>query len=107
MAKIGRFWTFFEPDMSHSTVLFQSQKIPKNHLHTGVFPTTQMCVDQLLEFIEKQQSEKYTHTEKVRNTTGGCRLWDVKNSAYKNSSPTEVKRFFIHQNLSIFITKSL
>jgi hypothetical protein len=31
----------------------------------------------------------------------------VKNSGYKNSSPTEVKRTFIHQNLSNFITKSL
>jgi hypothetical protein len=36
------------------------------------------------------------HTEKVRNNTRGCRLWDVKNSGYKNSSPTEVKRTFIH-----------
>jgi hypothetical protein len=36
-----------------------------------------------------------------------CRLWDVKNSGYKNSSPTEVKRTFILQNLSIIITKSL
>jgi hypothetical protein len=31
----------------------------------------------------------------------------VKNNGYKNSSPTEVKRTFIHQNLSIFIPKSL
>jgi hypothetical protein len=36
-------------------------------------------------------------------TTRGCRLWDVKNSG----SLTEVKRTFIHQNLSIFMTKSL
>jgi hypothetical protein len=48
-----------------------------------------------------------THTEKVRNTIRGCRLWNVKNSGCKNSSPTEVKRTFIHQNLSILITKSL
>jgi hypothetical protein len=48
-----------------------------------------------------------THTEKVRNTTRGCRLWEEKNSGCKNSSPTEVKRAFIHQNLSILITKSL
>jgi hypothetical protein len=48
-----------------------------------------------------------THTEKVRNSTRGCRLWDVKNSGCMNSSPTEVKRTFIHRNLSIFITKSL
>jgi hypothetical protein len=49
----------------------------------------------------------HSHTEKVRNTTRGCRLWDVKNRGYKNSSLTEVKRTFIHQNLSIFITKSM
>jgi hypothetical protein len=49
----------------------------------------------------------YVHTEKIRNTDRGCRLWEVKNSGYKNSSSTEVKRTFIHQNLSIFITKSL
>jgi hypothetical protein len=35
----------------------------------------------------------------------GCRLWEVKNSGCKISSPTEVKRTFIHQNLSIFITE--
>jgi hypothetical protein len=29
----------------------------------------------------------------------------VKNSGYKNSSPTEVKRSFMHQNLSIFIPR--
>jgi hypothetical protein len=45
------------------------------------------------------------HMEKVRNTDRGCRLWDVKNSGCKNSSPTEVKRTFIHQNLSIFNNK--
>jgi hypothetical protein len=49
----------------------------------------------------------HAHTEKVRNTTRGCRLWDVNNSGCKNLSPTEVKRTFIHQNLSIFIPKSL
>jgi uncharacterized protein YcgL (UPF0745 family) len=48
----------------------------------------------------------HTHG-KVRNTYRGCRLWNVKNSGYKNSSPTEVKRNFTHQNLSISITKSL
>jgi hypothetical protein len=48
-----------------------------------------------------------THTEKIRNTDRGCRLWEVKNSGCKNSSPTEVKRSFIHQNLSIFIAKSM
>jgi hypothetical protein len=47
------------------------------------------------------------HTEKIRNTTRGCRLWEVKNSGCENSSPTEVKRTFNHQNLSIFITKSM
>jgi hypothetical protein len=47
------------------------------------------------------------HTEKIRNTDRGCRLWEVKNSGIKNSSPTEVKRTFIHQNLSIFIAKSM
>jgi hypothetical protein len=46
-----------------------------------------------------------THTEKVRKTTRGCRLWDVKNIGCKNLSPTEVKHTFINQNLSIFITK--
>jgi hypothetical protein len=51
--------------------------------------------------------ESPTHTEKVSNNTWRCRLWDVKNSGYKNSSPTGVKRTFIHQNLSIFITKKL
>jgi hypothetical protein len=45
--------------------------------------------------------------EKFRNATRGCRLWDVKNSGCKNTSPTEVNHTFIHQNLSIFITKSL
>jgi hypothetical protein len=54
-----------------------------------------------------QCSQKTTHTEKIRNTTRGCRLWEVKNSGCENSSPTEVKRTFIHQNLSIFITKSM
>jgi hypothetical protein len=44
--------------------------------------------------------------EKIRNTTRGCRLWGVKNSGCKISSPTEVKRTFIHQNLSIFIPKN-
>jgi hypothetical protein len=48
-----------------------------------------------------------THTEKIRNTTRGSRLWEVKNSGFENSYPTEVKRTFIHQNLSIFITKSM
>jgi hypothetical protein len=48
-----------------------------------------------------------THTEKIRNTTCGCRLWEVENSGCENSSPTEVKRAFIYQNLSIFITKSM
>jgi hypothetical protein len=47
------------------------------------------------------------HTEKIRNTDRGCRLWEVKNSGCKNLSPTEVKRTFIHQNLSIFIAKSM
>jgi hypothetical protein len=46
---------------------------------------------------------KGTHTE-ISNTTRGCRLWDVKNSGFENSSSTEVKRTF-HQNWSIFITK--
>jgi hypothetical protein len=49
----------------------------------------------------------YTHTEKIRNTDRGCRLWEVKNSGCNNSSPTEVKRTFIHQNLSICIAKSM
>jgi hypothetical protein len=49
----------------------------------------------------------HTNTEKVSNTTRGCRLWNVKISGFKNSSPTEVKHIFIHQNLSIYITKSL
>jgi hypothetical protein len=49
-------------------------------------------------------NQSSAHTEKVRNATRGCRLWDVKNSGYKDSSPTEVKRTCIHQNLSIFIT---
>jgi hypothetical protein len=43
------------------------------------------------------------HTRKI----SGSRLWEVKNSGCENSSPTEVKRTFIHQNLSIFITKSM
>jgi hypothetical protein len=47
------------------------------------------------------------HTEKIRNTTLGCRLWEVKNSGCENSSPTEVKCTFIYQNLSIFIAKSM
>jgi hypothetical protein len=47
------------------------------------------------------------HKEKIRNTDRGCRLWEVKNSGCRNSSPTEVKRTFIHQNLSIFIAKSM
>jgi hypothetical protein len=60
-------------------------------------------------FTEKSFHRKFltAHTEKIRNTTRGCRLWEVKNSGGKNSSPTEVKRSFIHQNLSIFITKSM
>jgi hypothetical protein len=49
---------------------------------------------------------KASHTEKVSNTTRGCRLWDVKNSGYKNSSSTEMEHTFIHQNLSIFIPKN-
>jgi hypothetical protein len=53
------------------------------------------------------KSKITAHTEKVSNANRGCRLWDVKNSYYKNSSPTEVKRTFIHQNLSILIPKSL
>jgi hypothetical protein len=40
------------------------------------------------------------HTEKIRNTTRGCRLWEVKNSGCENSSPTEVKRHF---HLSKFV----
>jgi hypothetical protein len=49
----------------------------------------------------------FTHTEKIRNATRGCRLWQVKNCSCENSSPTEVKRTFNFQNLSIFITKSM
>jgi hypothetical protein len=43
------------------------------------------------------------HTRKK----SGCRLWEVKNSCCKNLSPTEVKRTYILQNLSIFISKKL
>jgi hypothetical protein len=62
-----------------------------------------------IESFESFQYKKLanTHTEKIRNTTRGSRLWEVKNSGCKNSSPTEVKRTFIHQNLSIFIAKSM
>jgi hypothetical protein len=55
---------------------------------------------------QKEDGGISTHMEKVRNTTRGCRLWEVKNSGCKISSPTEVKRTFIHQNLSIFIPKN-
>jgi hypothetical protein len=46
-------------------------------------------------YFENQFIGIKAHTEKVRNTTRGCRLWDVKNSCCKNSSSTEVKRTFI------------
>jgi hypothetical protein len=53
-------------------------------------------------FIQTHNIEmKATHTEKVRNTSG-CRLWNVKNSGFKNSFPTEVKRSFIPRKIFNF-----
>jgi hypothetical protein len=53
----------------------------------SVFQIFSVCVDSNI--VTKNAT---TNTEKVSNTNRGCRLWDVKNSGYKNTTPTEVKR---------------
>jgi hypothetical protein len=105
------FWTMDNRQLSRE--LFQTLTKSESWM---VHVSALKCLSEMCRcYLETEHSANLyvipSHTHgKVRNTTRGCRFWEVKNSGCKNSSPPEVKRTFItfiHQNLSIFITKSL